>query len=87
LPRLALPWRTDTDEGDHGAIGVACLAVHQINGCVRNDDLAVLAQGWNFEQFLVEPAGPHRLVEAPPVHGPKGGRDDDVEASAECIIC
>jgi len=65
---------------------MAALARHQIDGCVRNDDPTVFAKGGNFEEFLVQAAGLHRLIETPPVHWPKGWRNHDIEASSDCIL-
>jgi hypothetical protein len=86
LPRPPLPWGPDADEGDHGTVGIAARSGYQINRCVRNDDPPVFAQGRHLEQFLVQPAGLHRLIEAPPMHGPKSGRNDDVKTLAERIV-
>ena len=86
LPRLSLPRRPDADEGDDGTVGISTLAGYQIDGCVRNDDSPVLAQRWNLEQFLVQSAGLHRLIETPPVNGAKGRRDHDIETSSDCIV-
>lgn len=83
-PHHSLPWRTDTDEGDHGAVCVSVLALNQVNRRVGNDDPPVVAKCWE----LVCPAvanspAPHCLVKAPPMQRPKDGRDDDIEIAAD----
>jgi hypothetical protein len=82
-----LPPGLDADERDYGTVGVSRLAGYQIDRCVRSDDASVPAAGWNFEHVLVQPAGLHRLIEAPPMHGPKSRRDDDIETPAERVVC
>ena len=86
LPCLPLPWGPDADKGNDRTVGIAALARYQIDGRVRNDDPTVFAQGGNFEEFLVQAAGLHRLIETPPVQWPKSRRDHDIEASSDCIV-
>jgi hypothetical protein len=80
-PRSPLPPGPNADEGDYGTVGISRLAGYQMDHCVRNDDAPVAAPGWNFEQVFVQPASLHRLIETPPMHGPKSRRDDDIETS------
>jgi hypothetical protein len=86
LPRRSLPWGPDTDEGDRGALYVSAFARYQRNSRVGNDYPPVFAHGRNLEQLTVKSAALHRLIEAPPMHGPKSGRDYDIETSAERIF-
>jgi len=87
LPRLALPWRPHANESDDGAVGISALARDQSDSCVRNDDPPVLAQRRHLEQFLVQSAGLHRLIETPPVHSTQSRWDHDVEAVSDRVVC
>jgi hypothetical protein len=85
-PRHPLPRSADTNEGEHGAVCTSALAGYQFNTRVRNDYPPVIAKSRNGELPAARSAALHCPIKAPPMHGPKRGRDDNIEISAERIV-
>jgi hypothetical protein len=86
LPSSPSPWSPDTDEGDHGAVRASVLSGYQVDSRVGNDYPPVFVQGRDLENLAVQSAALHRVIESPPMQGPKDRGNHDIETSPQRVV-